>query len=602
MIRKRPFKPIADLMSSVSPTGDAKLIDRLSAKTLASIGFVLITALFLGAMELINIRFLLLTYSALPTFDGWWNVTPGQLKSQFFTHWNEHRIIVPRLFFLADAVFFSGRQVFTIASTHTLFAMIGILFGVLAGRLLNNKFAGIGFTFLFSGLFLSLYQFAVLQWGFAITWPAVYLFAFLAYLCVFPVLGRPRLVLSFSFALAASFSMANGSICFVPICLIAAVQRNYRTFTFALVGTLVLIAIQMIGLRPQSLPPLQGLGDIAHLAGYVFAFIGAPLASVLNFHLGLGVDYHVSKLLLSQAIGLILLLIFLGTLVGVWRHPDPCNAKLCLCAIGIFVILSALITAWGRWWLPAISSRYGGPALFFTASTFLLCLKFVGVEAKATRSVVVFLICTIPLLVFFLTFQVHVAEREREAANNRKLAASALLTRTSDPVALVSVWAIPALVDEVYAARLAIFSDPWVDWLGKEIPVYRQAPDRCTGALEGFHSLPAANAQDPLLSFLPELKTIPPANENARRVSGWADFPGHSLTTAKIVIVNRHNIVSGYAFTGWERRDIRLTYPEVLSNYSGWYGHIDDVRLAPFKAYLLLNDGSMLCALATLMR
>ncbi|MRG55533.1 hypothetical protein GF108_08050 [Phyllobacterium sp. SYP-B3895] len=546
-----------------------------------SITALLACLLFVIFMEAVTFRYLVLTYSPVTFADSWENITSQQLWSQLFEHHNEHRIAIPKLFYLIDTYLNSGRQTFLIAATHVIIALNGFLFGYIASRLFRARLLEqTALSLLFCGLFLSMQQRGILEWGFMICWPLVYLFVMCAYIVLIERRGSHPYFVSFMLGLGAALSLANGALTFIPIAVLAAFCRNVRLLGFAIVATAALLCLHYWGLKPSTLPEFRG-GMIDHaieLVKYTLVYVGSPAALLLNFLFasgpdplrmgGPGVDPW-----LPLVCGFLAAALFsiLALRIIIYRRDD--KPSLILLAIGGFVVISAVATAMGRVGLgvgSATDGRYGMGATFFLAATLLLLTHLMWALSTLTR--ITILIFVAALVVTSAFQQVHIARRDREWANYRKLPAAALLSGVDDKSVMVLAFPwqdeFPALVTAVRSERLGVFSDPWVEWINK--PLMLPTTPGCQGNLDG---------NEPVVG-------VP----GALRINGWVETPGHNISTQRLVVTDQTGNVVGYGFSGWVRLDVPAAIPNIKSNYTGWYGYVRAGYQPPLKAYVLIGD------------
>ena len=552
------------------------------AAVLASVAF----ALF---MEVVNIRFIAMTFVPVPFWDTWDNITPSQLFSRFFQHHNEHRIVIPRMFFIADAFLDGGRQVLPMLATHALVIANGCLVGLLARRLLAGPAAmQVALSAVFAGLFLSMQQLNILEWAFQVSWPLVYGFAMVAYLALFELEGRARLVAASGSALLAALSMANGALSLAPIIVLAAFLRDVRLLVFAALATVALLALQFAGLQPSQLPPFQG-GALAYLVGvahFALLYVGTPLTAILAFAFSrfgpdpLRMGGPGLAIALPTIVGALLVATFAALALREVLGRRRQSAALVLIATGGFVLVSALATATGRIGLGlqgAGDSRYGMGATLLTVCTAVLAARFA--MARWRNGWIWVAAFTAAIMLASAMLQVRLAGRDRDWSNLRKLPAAAMLSGVDDDAAmrLVYPWKhqFPGLLAGVRESRLGVFADPWAAWLGHKLPlpVRRGACLGHVGAAEVVQDVPGA-----------------------RRLAGWATHPGHGLAAERVVITDRDATVVGYAFTGWLRPYLkgRAGVPTV---YAGWYGYARPAAADPLTAYLLIDGGTAACPL-----
>jgi hypothetical protein len=559
---------------------------------------VLVCAAFFVVMEYVNLRFVVIAYSPVPFFDQWDNVLPDQLLPRLFLHHNEHRIVIPRLVFIADTFLGGGRQTIAIAATHLLIIVNGCIFGFVAGRLIERGFRmQIALSFFFSGLFLTFYVRELIEWGFLVQWPIVYAFAFAAYLALFPESGRTRWWVAFLSGLLASLSMANGALVFVPVAVISAFLRDKRLLLFAIVGTTILVIFQLIGLPSSPLPEFAGSAGerIAASIHFGLVLVGAPFTALLEFvgrvSDATGTSLVPPNLVSATLVGGLFVCLFTVLVIRLYVRETISAAHLFFIATGWLVLVSAAITAWTRCPLGlvvATAPRYGIAALFFSAATLALALDYLVDrlrESQPGRSKAMVATVLGATMLLFLDFQVQAPWRDVETASGRKLAETALLAHVDDENALKQVYPpwkehLEGIIRRLRVAHLSVFSEPWSDWFGRETPLPIAPQTECSGYLEA-------------------VERVAEGDTNAYRVRGWVDYHGHNLAAARVLLVDSSNVVVGYGLSGWPRLDVPVALPEVRSSYSGWWGHVNASAVMPIRAYVLL-DGNRACPLSSI--
>lgn len=293
---------------------------------------------------------------------GWQNYGLAELYARH----NEHRLVVPRLWFLADLRWFDGRQVLTFGGILASAAMHAVLLALLFRGLGSRGWAAVVFLLVALGAMLSPAQWENLTWGFQIQFVQVWLFATLAFafLAWTPVGERnaePRIVLillALLSALASTYSMMNGIVVWPLLLLLAWWRRlpGWSVGTIAAVGAAV-IAVEVYGFTVHA-----GHGDPSET-------IKQPLDLLRYAARYLTAGVSVIGTLGQEVLGGVLMVyaLAMGMWAIVWRNRfRPAHAA--LLAVAGFVIGAALMTGLGR--LPfglgqANSGRYATPSLVF---------------------------------------------------------------------------------------------------------------------------------------------------------------------------------------------------------------------------------------------
>lgn len=125
----------------------------------------------MGVFILISTLFAITrSYSGMLFSDEWGgDPTPSVVLHNLFAQHNEHRIFIPRLFFLIDKYLFAGSNLFTLtanvaAQLCTAIILIGIAYREESAAPIRTAWViGLSLGLLFSG-----YQYENLFWGFQI--------------------------------------------------------------------------------------------------------------------------------------------------------------------------------------------------------------------------------------------------------------------------------------------------------------------------------------------------------------------------------------------------------------------------------------------------
>lgn len=547
--------------------------------------FVIVSISFALFMEIVNIFYIYITYSPVPFWDTWDNITITQLFGNFFSHHNEHRIVLPRLFFILDTYFDGGRQIIPLFGTHFLMIGYGVLMGVVARKLLNLSTLGtVAVSALLCGLFLSMQQRNILEWGFMVSWPLVYVSAILSYIFAFDErINKKTIFYSFLFAFLSSISMANGALTLFPVGVVALFTGKWRLFLFSVIGSGALLLLQFWGLKAQ--PTSLQSGDVIEVLRYTLAYVGGPLYLLLFYVFSTGPDplrYGGEGIdpVLALYVGGVLIL---GFAILTFRvlFVSKRNIQFTLVAIGGFVLVTALATSTGRFshgLATAVDGRYGMGGVLFTVVVGMMFIDFVVSNDRSAKPYVA--LAMIGLMFAASAHQVHMAKRDREWANLRRMPAAALLTGVNDSfvMKLVYPWenAFPSLLEGVQKERLGMYSETWADWIGKPLPL-PVVDGVCSGELKASESV----------------VNVP----GALRVNGWATYPNAGFDNKRVVILDKTGTVVGYGFNGWETDKVRPALSVLDSSLDGWYGYVRSGAEQPLKPFLLIHGGRQACPL-----
>ena len=554
-----------------------------------------LTFVFAGWIVATTLYAVIVTYSPLPFWDTWREVTATQHIARLSDQHNEHRIVLSRLIFIADKLWFDGGNKLSLAATFLIQALHAALLVYLfsQARRIEYEEALAAWALAISMLFW-LWQSETLAWGFNVHFAAVYALATAAF-AVFALNGSgygPFFALLLGGI--SAFTMANGLL--VPLLLISLaiwLRRPWPQIALLMVGAIVIAAAFFAGYRTGVHEPEHGpaLTLLAHAVRYAMAFLGGPFGVPVEYGARtllklLGGDLSLWRGQASIWFGAIGMVLFAGSGVYLLLHRREARpAQLALFHVMAFVMATALMTASGRMQLgleQALSPRYGTPALVFWTATAFLLWSFLGARAKSAQGAVLtgaaflglFIACTqMPLLAY-----------AREAALGRQEAETALLANVDDPDALRRLYNNLRLIDQqselLKAEHLSVFARPWSSWLGAPISTRARVTraDRCAG-------------------FLDEIVPIDSSGSAAWRARGWAWDRAAGSVPEVIILTQAGGTIVGFGLPGYVRSDVQSTVGEVSSSRTGWRGHFSVARPTLVQAYALLEGGLVACPL-----
>ncbi|GHD61809.1 hypothetical protein GCM10017083_49680 [Thalassobaculum fulvum] len=304
-------------------------------------------------------------------FDaGGWD---GYGLAELYRRHNEHRIVVPSLFFLLDIGLFRAGQAFLIAvivvSSLAHAAVLAWLFRRLGHRgPLLAAFAAIA-----AGTALSPLAWENLVWSFQVQFIQVWLFATLAFAALAVGDGGQwrRVGGAVVFGLASTYTMANG-LAVWPLLVGLAWWRGVRGAPFWLLAAVAaaVVAVEVTGFRPHGThsDPAETLLQPLAVGHYALRYLTTAVAA-------LGPTAR-------DVLGGVLVLAVGGLAVDAVARPARYRAEHgVLLALAGFVIAAALLTALGRVGFglaQADASRYATPSLLFLVVVLALALDRVA--------------------------------------------------------------------------------------------------------------------------------------------------------------------------------------------------------------------------------
>lgn len=547
-------------------------------------------AILLGGILTITTTLYLVatSYSNLPYWDGWSQIeVVANGQSPFSPAWlwelhNEHRLVLPKLFLAIDLRLFQARQVFLLAS---IFVIQLLHWGLLSWSMralggwrgaLWRTGAGLAAFCLFCPS-----QRENFVWGFQVCFVLPQLFATVSFVALLlywaesqrPPEERPSskfLVVSVLAALAATYSLANGTLLW-PLLLVAALYLRLRMaaiLSFVVTGVLSTALYFYRYVRPEDhASPIASLGAPVALFKYWAVYFLSAWS-----HRGMGDSEGIALVGLTVVAALLLPAL---SYVGAFR---PFAIQLALTMA--FCLGTALITAAGRvnfGIVQAFSSRYQTVALLFWCCVGLLWLGCAFFARPQMRYG--FLVLQVCLLAIFVRgaviAQYPVREMRRHAFAQNAIAAS-LLTGIYDPETLSESYPEMGLLRKVVpymkANRLSVFSDDAGSELGKPLEsIFPLAsPEDCAGSFESV-----VRVDDP--------------SGRGLRILGWA-IDRKRRDPALTVVATTDGVITGLGAVGKWRPDVRAVEPGLTSSYIGFVAFVPESPPgAVVKLYAILH-------------
>ncbi|MGC2112514.1 MAG: hypothetical protein WA655_23550 [Candidatus Korobacteraceae bacterium] len=551
------------------------------------ISAVLAYLILLGGIATIAISayMVIAGYSSLPYSDGWTQIfaansgeNPLSLRWLWRQH-NEHRLVIPKLFLVADLRFFRARQVLLLASIFAIQFLHWMLLcwsmralGGWRGALWRTG-AGLAAFCLFCPS-----QWENLTWGFQTCFVLPGLFATCAFVSLLLYWSAARdgdrphawkfLLFSIAAALGATYSLASGNLLW-PLLIAAAVVLRLRlavVLSYAVTGT-ISTALYLHG----YVRPLQNSDPAAS--------IRSPLKLLEYFAVYLGSSWVRQSIGVAAFCGILGLLIALIFLVRSGRSSADSPFRHQLVLTLLFCLGTGLLTALGRvnaGDMQAFSSRYQTIALLFWCCLGLLLLGASGRGFAGMSSVGVQLVLLTMLLrgAILARFPLRNA---REHAFQMHAAAAALITGVDDSQQLQEafphseyVWNAAPFMRE---NRLSIFVQDTGPKLGERFDsVFALASsDECVGALQSVSAMGAGAAP-------------------ALRITGWAWDVKRRRPPASVVTV-ADGAIAGLGAVGDWRPTIRAANPYLKTSFIGFVAYAKEVNPSvPIRVYGIVSE------------
>lgn len=513
-----------------------------------------------------------------------------------FAQHNEHRIALPRLFFLADHRWFGGRNAFLLVSN---FLLLGIAafwlwrLGARAGKWSPASRLLLGCA-MFAGMF-SAQQFTNLTWGFQVQFILVNLAAVGAVFAVVRLaerraagaVGEWWLAGACLCATAATWSLSSGLLAWpVVVALAFTLRLPFRDRTALAAGTAAMAALYLWGYTtpPHHAHPLDSLlHRFPATVAFALAYLGSPSDALVYAFArvwGFRPDGHlVPAAVVAGAAGIVA---FAAGWLAVWRRGmrrDAAQAG--LLHVALFILLSAAVTALGRVNFPldvALSSRYRTPVLIFWLSLAAFYwswseTRLLAAAQRLRRPVQAGVVLSI--LALFGGRQLHFVEASRGYGGALRDAQAAIAAGVYDRAVWLRVFHTPQDLGDAIGYlrrnRLSVFAEEWTRWPGQPA-AGRFVFDHRNGCDGRFgRAVPAGDGW---------------------RVTGWASDGRAQGGPRTIVFLDGGGVVAGVA--------AGTSHPQ--SRRAPWSGYLAVTDPHAVTAYLLKEDRRTLCRLGTLPR
>lgn len=486
----------------------------------------------------------------------------GDATRWWGTH-NEHRLLIPRLFFYADFAWFGGRNLFALPAIAVALAVLGGLvyrvFCLVPGLSRPDRWAAGGLA---AALLFSWTQHENLLWGFQIQFVLVFLFALAAFALLWRASQAARcwgwVMGAGVMASASALCMINGLLCF-PLVLLMAWWLRLPRRPLALLGAWALLmwGVYFYGFTGFShgpaAPPIGLPERLLAIGAYTLCYLGGPLAAGLE----LPTTAHAWLAGVAGAV----LLGLTGFLALKVAYRDRCTPALVLVLTILFVLASAGATAVGRSSLGfSFTSRYATPALVAWLCLLLGLLSLVsaaprsaGTALEGTRwgggrcGLVLLVLAVLGLL---LPGQVGAVTPDKQA-----------FIRTLGGL----------------AARYSIFDQRFIQPIYHPDPAHiRRVVSRAANAKIPYGDLPlASEGVLPILGHVTvcegSVDGLAGTTSPYYTLHGWIAAPNRQVAPRRLLLTDHLGRVVGEAVGGKRRADVAREFRTAEQRY-GWQG------------------------------
>jgi hypothetical protein len=522
------------------------------------------------------------TYSAVPFLDQWaiiqaWSdiLGHGLTFSYLFSPHNEHRILFPKLVFLADLQWLRGQNIlnFTAIGVNQIIGACLFLRVADLRRATSTTILACAFSI---ALLFSLAQFENFDWGFQVGFVQVFaLGGWAIYLFSLATEDRDSiqwvpLVTGSVLLIIATFSLSNGFFAGAATVLTGLLTRGrWKPLATIAAVTGLLAAVYLHGYHAADNHSTTDV--LLQKPGAFILYVLAYLGNVWAF----GGDWtpaDIDRAIAAGALGALLTAAMIVTAVRSGRRDAGRSAML---GLTLFVLITATITAMGRAYYgigQALASRYATPSVYFWAAQVAFWALTFQAGPRRVPQMALGAICLLGLALL-LPIQKRAYPEIMLRHSLALIGSSAMLSIDDDSEALSLVYPQPALAQALTpflrAHHLSLFA--WTDGYP---------------AGSAFRPRPAPNAANCLGS----IDVIDPGPAGFWRIQGWSWDKARNRPFANLQLVDSTNRVVGVALTGMERPDIAARLNKRSAALAGWIASVDRNAKGELQLYAL-HDG-----------
>jgi hypothetical protein len=517
-------------------------------------------------------------YSAVPYLDQWdgvigfyeWWVRGDNKLNLLLVQHNEHRIALPKLFFVLDCELSSCDNRISIVTIFiTQLLTIILLSYIFLKAIASWKDY---FYFILPFLLMASYswlQYENLTWGFQVQFVGVFFWSILSILGL-TLAGastskfkRMSLVcMSVFSASLATFSMANG-ILVMPILILLAffLRLSIGVHVVLLASTLFLAISYFTGYVSSSFHahPIESVfKHPLELLSYTFSYLGSPLHE----------DFPEASQMIGFGYTSLAVFFVFQQLKGRQKLND---FQLTLLAIAGFILLTAIATGSGRvnfGIASSFASRYITPALIGWCCLLLLCWTY----SKRMKQIAI--ISGIIFVLVLVKVQQRVNVYENGEIFKRDLALLSVMLGVNDSDMISRIFPRKKVVLErskfMRSHKLSLYKYGYHDLLNKSLDTIYE------GGLN-----------EPCLGYVDIIKTGDNLEQGAF-VAGWSWLPKYGQPGEYVVIADAERNVVGVALSGTYRPDVGAAL-NIINNKTGWQGYVTEGS-SKLSTYAVLDN------------
>ena len=502
-----------------------------------------------------------------------------------------HRLVIPRLLFLADARWLSLASL-TWLTLLVQFVHIALLIA-LAWLLLRRKSLALFLigTVVILNMMLSPFQMENFVWGMQTMFPLVFMAATAACLSLSLASAdnrRPFLLLCIVLGMVSSYSMPNGILVWPALVVQSIYLKQSRRVVLSLAGLGTVVIASYLWHYTRPLEMGMGGGGILRHPMDAILLLGLIVGSAFRFTIPWDVAVGVAAIAVSAAI----------LIHALFARRNDRRWFSALFGILLFLLLSSMSLVAGR--LTSKDLHFEGkdllPVRYFTMiCLFWASLALLALSTSQGRRLRALALCFYGVLLAVLMFtsvvrQLTEAEDWADFFVGADAMGSALILDVPDEQLLSLFWPNQPEREErtlfLRQHRLALFHEPRADWPGKRISeLFPFPPHSCEGALEKMVAL----------------------DGSSWRVEGWAWDAGAASSPDDILFADPTGRVIGLARGGLRHGYIPGLLMEsgplpshVRFRHSEWLGYArlgPDIQWAQVKLYGSFRNAGKVCAI-----
>lgn len=527
-------------------------------------------------------------WTPLPFWDQWDTLADyaaykadGPSWAMLFKQHMEHRLVFPRLLFLADLELFGGRNLLLIPLIMLIQGVTTLILLKAGGAVQQaNRALTVAVGASVTALMFSLTQHENFRWGFQVQFVGVYACAVASYALIHASAAREARGERYALPLTAAilllvvgvFTMANGVVAaWLSLALALSLNLGKRSLIALAVTVAAATALYFVGYQHGPSGTVSSLAaDPVRAVQFVLSYLGNIAWEVWRGE---------ERRLICLCVGALGVGLTGVATIRMLLGRDRGSVRLVYLAVIILVSSSAVLTAAGRMSFgveQAFASRYMTPVAIYWSCQLLYWASVSRKHGRWTAPVW----CGAAIVIVAMgAAQRHVKASIFEQIAAMHLASDALLVRVNDTYALERAYPRPNVIAEVAPfmrrEHLSIFTSNEAEWVGQALTKVARPSEasRCAGAFDVIRR-PPQNLGDVV------------------QVAGWAWDRADRRPAKRVLLINDDGIVAGIATVGIPRPDVTEALSFVHTLTTGWRGYAHAADGVALRPYVILADGS----------